>query len=771
MALEDNTIAIGEIINDHYKLIRCIALGIDRMIFCAIDTQFKLVAIKFEKDAQYQTSVCIESAILKILANQIHIPQFFLYGQHKNYKFLAEEFLGPNMIDLVNYKKPNKFSLHSILKFGIQAIEALQVVHSKGFVHRDIKPGNFLIGNSQETSGTFYLTDFGTYKKIYERNGVITKPTNKANFRGSLLYASLNAHNSVELGRNDDLMSLLYIMVEFYNGGLPWSDKDDIQKIEASKFIYHGLKLLKRLPKQFIEFELYIISLDYTTVPDYQYLTFLLKQAAEENEIDLNDPFEWELEMDNEREHIMKHQSKVQQKIHTKLQQLENEKHQIKAQNQKDFEEKFFQLNQEISEQKQQILSPNQQTPSALVSYSPLHTPFHSNFDMTSLIDQKSQQDSQSNMQQSTQRSKNDHKEGISTVQELLTLLDALVGLDPNTTNDNNNTQDQSSQQQTKNNFIEQFMNEMNKKEEKVNDNNWAQFVNSNTESKENELIETFDLTNQDETTNVIMRFRNDEEQDLQEQQEKQTRQTKNNLEIEIESNLYSPPLLEFQQQNSPLYSPQTLSPTNSSLFHTPIEGSPKTNSNVIYQPSTIPKERQINPQLLEQEVHPINEVIRNEVGQTRAYKTLIANMKITKQPQALIFSSQVELETIPKTPICAELSQELIQWSLTDGSKQDMMRYNRDHSEENSQFSYDKENNNDGDQDSCNDIEFQDSDNQLDKKNKRKSSKFNRSQAKKSLKRSSLSLQYQDQDYDGDEDEDEDEYTQNEDQDRSKNQ
>ncbi|KAA6369012.1 MAG: putative Tau-tubulin kinase 2, partial [Streblomastix strix] len=444
MALEDGIIAIGEIINDHYKLIRCIALGIDRMIFCAIDTQFKLVAIKFEKDAQYQTSVCIESAILKILANQIHIPQFFLYGQHKNYKFLAEEFLGPNMIDLVNYKKPYKFSLHSILKFGIQAIETLQVVHSKGFVHRDIKPGNFLIGNSQETSGTFYLTDFGTYKKIYEHDGVITKPTNKANFRGSLLYASLNAHNSVELGRNDDLMSLLYIMVEFYNGGLPWSDDDEIQKIEASKFIYHGLKLLKRLPKQFIEFESYIISLDYTTRPDYQYLTFLLKQAAEENEIDLNDPFEWELEMDSEREHIMKHQSKVQQKIHTKLQQLENEKHQIRAQNQKDFEEK---------------------------------------------------------------QSKNDHKEGISTVQELLTLLDALVGLDPNTTNDddNNNTQDQSSQQQTKNNFIEQFMNEMNKKEEKVNDNNWAQFVNSNEESKENELIETFDLSSQDESSNNFM--------------------------------------------------------------------------------------------------------------------------------------------------------------------------------------------------------------------------------------------------------------------------
>ncbi|KAA6317897.1 MAG: putative serine threonine protein kinase, partial [Streblomastix strix] len=121
----------------------------------------KQIAIKLEKNAEEQPTVCIESAILKILADQRHIPQFFHYGSHENYKYLAMELIGPNMIDLVNYKRPYKFSLHSVLKFGIQAIETLQVVHNKGFVHRDIKPGNFLIGNTQQTSGTFYLTGFG----------------------------------------------------------------------------------------------------------------------------------------------------------------------------------------------------------------------------------------------------------------------------------------------------------------------------------------------------------------------------------------------------------------------------------------------------------------------------------------------------------------------------------------------------------------------------------------------------------------------------------
>ncbi|KAA6400103.1 MAG: putative CK1 family protein kinase [Streblomastix strix] len=205
---EDNPIKVGDIIKYYYKIIRCIAWDSDRMIFCALDTSMKQVAIKFELDTGEQTAVCIEAAILKILDESIYIPQFYHYGIHLNYKFLAMELLGPNMIDLANYKSPYKFSLHSILKFGIQAIEAIQVVHSKGFVHRDIKPGNFLIGNSSSNSGILKLVDFELCKKIHKVDGIITKPTNKGKFRGSLMYASLNSHKLVELGRNDDLISL-----------------------------------------------------------------------------------------------------------------------------------------------------------------------------------------------------------------------------------------------------------------------------------------------------------------------------------------------------------------------------------------------------------------------------------------------------------------------------------------------------------------------------------------------------------------------------------
>ncbi|KAA6359168.1 MAG: hypothetical protein EZS28_045305, partial [Streblomastix strix] len=140
MTQKEFPIKVGEVINGTYTLVRKLSQGKRCTIFCATDQQLRQVVIKLEKDTEGQISVCIEGAIIKIIGDTNRFPKIFQYGSYKNYKFLAMELMGPNLIDLVNYNKHGKFSLHSVLKFGIQAIKSIQIVHNKGFIHRDIKP-------------------------------------------------------------------------------------------------------------------------------------------------------------------------------------------------------------------------------------------------------------------------------------------------------------------------------------------------------------------------------------------------------------------------------------------------------------------------------------------------------------------------------------------------------------------------------------------------------------------------------------------------------
>ncbi|KAA6373857.1 MAG: putative Tau-tubulin kinase 1 [Streblomastix strix] len=240
-----------------------------------------------------------------------HFAKFYQCGTHEDYKFVAMELLGPSFIQLASRHHPCRFNLHVLLKFGIQAIDALKQLHKAGFVHRDVKPDKFVIGNQQNTTGLIYLIDFGLCKKLHKENGVIAKPIQPSNFRGSLRYASPNAHKQIELGRSDDLISLFYLMIELFIGKLPWSNIANSDIVLQQKLIYRGRVLIQQMPKEFHSFEDYIFSLDYTDEPDYQLIINLFKTIAVNEGIDLSQPFDWENEINEQRSIVVQKQLEI----------------------------------------------------------------------------------------------------------------------------------------------------------------------------------------------------------------------------------------------------------------------------------------------------------------------------------------------------------------------------------------------------------------------------------------------------------------------------
>lgn len=150
------------------------------------------------------------------------------------------------------------------------------------------------MGLSGSKSRTVFIIDFGLARRFIGTTGEVRPPRESAGFRGTARYASINSHQSSDLGRRDDLWSLFYVLVEFLKGILPWRKIRDKDQIGEMKSQYNNDELVTDLPVEFLKIMKHIQSLGYADRPDYDFIYNLLEKVGGSIHLDEHTIYDWE---------------------------------------------------------------------------------------------------------------------------------------------------------------------------------------------------------------------------------------------------------------------------------------------------------------------------------------------------------------------------------------------------------------------------------------------------------------------------------------------
>lgn len=271
---------------------------------------------------QPRSKLYLEYKIYKSMHGSPGFPEVYYYGHMETFDCMAMEHLG---LSLEHHLRDcgGTFSVATVVQLGVQLVTRIEQLHASSYVHRDIKPENFLVGR-EGAAGTVFMIDMGlatTYRSPQSRKHA-SMMTGRS-LTGTLRYLSIHAHKGYSLSRRDDLESLMYMLVYFLLGRLPWQGmsltkvskgvRRKIGRREQYKMIRRVKErhaegclptqvkeqanrgcMWRMVPKEFATLFQYVRSMRFEEKPDYIYIRKLLRAVGERHGVFPEDALHFE---------------------------------------------------------------------------------------------------------------------------------------------------------------------------------------------------------------------------------------------------------------------------------------------------------------------------------------------------------------------------------------------------------------------------------------------------------------------------------------------
>ena len=209
---------IGKLLDNRYEIMEQIGMGGMARVFRALDHRLnRQVAVKIlredlAEDAELRRRFHEESQAVAMLSHP-NIVAVYDVSRSSDVEYIVMELIDGITLKQYMQKKGNKLNWREALHFITQIVKALGHAHSRGIIHRDIKPHNIMVLRD----GSVKVADFGIARGASGGHSTLTQEA-----LGSVHYISPEQARGSHIDARSDLYSAGVVLYEMITGRLPF---------------------------------------------------------------------------------------------------------------------------------------------------------------------------------------------------------------------------------------------------------------------------------------------------------------------------------------------------------------------------------------------------------------------------------------------------------------------------------------------------------------------------------------------------------------------